>query len=54
MTLLSGRVEPGSQLSVVFDKTTYPAHVTSDGAWSLTIPKMQFLMVSLYATLYAL
>ena len=36
---LSGRVEPGSQLSVVFDKTTYPAHVTSDGAWSLTIPK---------------
>ena len=35
---LSGQVEPGSQVSVVFDDKTYNASVTAGGAWSVTIP----------------
>ena len=36
---LSGQVEPGSQVSVVFNEKTYKASVTADGAWSVTIPQ---------------
>ncbi|XAT61757.1 hypothetical protein GN278_13935 [Rhodobacteraceae bacterium Araon29] len=36
---LSGQVEPGSQVSVVFNGKTYNASVTADGAWSMTIPQ---------------
>ena len=36
---LSGNVEPGSQLSVVFNGKTYAASVAEDGAWSVTIPQ---------------
>ena len=35
---LSGQVEPGSQVSVVFNGKTYNASVTAGGAWSVTIP----------------
>ena len=36
---LSGQVEPGSQVSVVFNEKTYKASVTADGAWSVIIPQ---------------
>lgn len=35
---LSGQVEPGSSLEVVFNGQTYNANVTANGAWTLTIP----------------
>ena len=36
---LSGQVEPGSQVSVVFNGKTYNASVTAGGGWSVTIPQ---------------
>ncbi|MGX9355220.1 beta strand repeat-containing protein [Roseobacteraceae bacterium S113] len=35
---LSGQVEAGSSLNVVFNNKTYAANVASNGAWTLTIP----------------
>ena len=36
---LSGQLEPGSQVSVVFNGKTYNASVNAGGGWSVTIPQ---------------
>ena len=46
---LSGQVEPGSQVSVMFQNITYNASVTAGGAWSVTIPN-QDLKEGAYTT----